>query len=63
MSLVELVPLLVAYECGELDEDGVLELFQHLVDSGIAWQLQGSYGRAAMAMIEAGVITPPTTPE
>ncbi len=42
------------YETGSLDFDQVVELFQHLVDSGIAWSLQGSYGRTAAALIEAG---------
>jgi len=47
---------IIAYEQGELDEAEVRELFQHLVDSGMAWTLQGSYGRTAAAMIEAGEI-------
>lgn len=46
-----------AYESGELDDEGIVELFQHLVNTGLAWQLQGSYGRTAVAMIKAGAIT------
>jgi hypothetical protein len=26
---------IIAYESGELDEDGTIELFQHLVDTGL----------------------------
>ena len=48
-----------AYEAGELDEDQVLDLFQALVGTGLAWQLQGSYGRTAQAMIDAGLIALP----
>lgn len=48
---------MMAYEMGKLDDDGVIELFQYLVDTGLAWQLQGSYGRTAQAMILAGLIT------
>ena len=51
------VSAIIAYECGELDEDGIIELFQHLVDNGHAWTLQGHYGRAAVNLINAGHIT------
>jgi len=48
---------IIAYEQGDLDEDETIEFFQELVDSGVAWQLQGHYGRTAVAMIDAGLIT------
>lgn len=44
------------YENGELSEDEVVELFQELVDTGLAWKLQGSYGRTAKALIDAGLV-------
>ena len=47
---------IMAFECGELDDVGVVELFQHLVDSGLAWKLQGTYGRTAKSLIDAGII-------
>lgn len=46
---------IIEYENGELDEQEVIELFQRLIDNGMAWQLQGHYGRTAAALIEAGV--------
>jgi hypothetical protein len=49
---------IIAFEQGELDEDGIIELFQQLVDSGLAWQLQGSYGRMAIALLSEGLIHP-----
>ena len=49
---------LMAYEAGQMDEDQIVEFFQELVDTGLAWQLQGSYGRTAEVLIEAGWVTP-----
>jgi fatty acid-binding protein DegV len=34
----------------------VVEAWQHLVDTGLAWQLQGWFGRRAKDLIEQGVI-------
>lgn len=57
-SSYDTVAGIIAYEGGELDQDGVVELFQHLINSGLCWQLQGCYGRAAAALIEAGLCAP-----
>ena len=37
-------------------EEQMIEAWQHLVDTVLAWQLQGSFGRQAEALIEQGVI-------
>ena len=38
-------------------EEQYLEAWQLLVDTGIAWQLQGYFGRTAQAMIDNGDLT------
>lgn len=52
----DVVGAIIAFEEGALDQDGTLELFQHLVDNGMAWTLQGAYGRTAAQLLEAGLI-------
>lgn len=42
------------YELGELEDCEVINLFQRLIDTGVAWQLQGIYGRTAIALINSG---------
>jgi hypothetical protein len=54
--MMTLFDKIIAFENGQLDDDDTVELFQQLVDSGLAWQLQGFYGRQAMDMINAGLI-------
>lgn len=49
---------IIAFEQGELDEDQIIEMFQQGIDSGLVWQLQGSYGRMAKQLIDAGYCTP-----
>ena len=48
------VALAEGFEEGTEEEQ--IEAWQHLVDTGMAWTLQGMFGRQAQAMIDAGVI-------
>lgn len=52
-----LVDWVIAYEDDRLTEQEVIEGFQRLIDTGIAWKWQGSYGRTARALIDAGICT------
>lgn len=46
--------------CGyEPTEAEQVEAWQHLIDTGLAWTLQGWFGRAAKRLIEQGVCTAP----
>ena len=47
---------LMEYEDGNMDREKVIDLFQRLVKNGMAWTLQGSYGRMAMELIRQGLI-------
>jgi hypothetical protein len=40
-------------------EEQYFEAWQHLIDTGTAWQLQGWFGRTAMDLINAGHCTRP----
>ena len=47
---------LAGIEDEDLTEEMYLEAWQYLVDTGLAWQLQGSFGRMAQQLINEGVI-------
>lgn len=38
-------------------EDEIINAWQFLIDTGIVWQLQGSFGRMATQLIENGICT------
>ena len=57
MNQMNLMSSILDYEMGILEDTEVVELFQELVNTGLAWTLQGSYGRTARDLIEQGVIT------
>ena len=48
---------IIDYEDGTLGEGEQLQLFAELIRSGLAWKLQGHYGRMAARLIDAGCIS------
>lgn len=56
-----LLDQIIQYESGDLSEDQTVDLFQALIDSGLAWTLQGHYGRTARDLIDLGYCTLPAS--
>lgn len=55
-AAADLTSLIMRHEDGDLNNIETVDLFQRLVDTGLAWRLQGHYGRAARSLIDAGYI-------
>jgi hypothetical protein len=54
----DLVQKIIDWEQGLLQEEQeVIDFFQELVDTGMAWRLQGAYGRVATALINQGLVS------
>lgn len=53
----DLVGAIMEYEQGDMSALQTLELFAHLIRTGQAWSLQGSYGRTAHTLIQGRFIT------
>ncbi|HEC60750.1 hypothetical protein LCGC14_0460880 [marine sediment metagenome] len=51
----DLIDSVIDYEMGEMPADKVTPFFQQLIDSGLAWSLQGFYGRHARSLIDSGL--------
>jgi len=52
---MDLTTQIIMYEQDELNEEETIGLFQDLIDTGMAWSLQGHYGRTAQHLIESGL--------
>jgi hypothetical protein len=44
----------VKYEADEMTTEEEVAFIQQLIDTGMAWTLQGSYGRTAESFIKVG---------
>ena len=63
MSTDEMFENMMDWEDGQLTDEETFAFFQKLIDNGMAWTLQGMYGRQAVALIEAGYCTRPEEKE
>jgi len=63
VGFVRLVDQLIAYEEGHITQDEAVAFFEHLVETGVCWQLSGHYQRVAATLIEAGLIKLPEQTE
>ena len=60
MSEHAMNPQLAIQICEQLvtaEHDEEVEAWQYLIDTGLAWQLQGWYGRTAQRLINDGYCT------
>ncbi len=53
----DLIDNIMRFEAGEMNDEEIISWFQALLDSGLCWTLQGSYGRTAKALIDQGLIS------
>lgn len=57
IEMMDLMQRVVQYESEANSLEWIVQLFADLIATGLAWQLQGRYGREAKAMIDEGIIT------
>jgi polyhydroxyalkanoate synthesis regulator phasin len=51
----DMVDKIIKYENGNMTNEETIKFFQELIDSGMAWKLQGHYGRTATHLLEEGL--------
>lgn len=56
MNHSEFIDAIIKYEAGDASTKEILDLFSYLIRTGTAWGLQGSYGRNAHALMDAGYL-------
>lgn len=53
----DFIDRILRYETGQMSYDETIVFFQTLIDTGMAWTLQGHYGRMATDLIRARLVT------
>lgn len=59
MEMTPINAVLIAEGEIETDQETQIDAWQYLVDTGLAWSLQGAFGRMAQELIDQDVITAP----
>mgnify|MGYP001327767753 CR=1 FL=1 len=54
-KLDNLLALVIIDGVVDADHDLTIKAWQHLIDTGLCWKIQGRYGRTAMRLIEDGM--------
>ena len=57
VEMMNLMERVIEYETEHHDLEWIVQLFADLIATGLAWQLQGRYGREAKAYIDNGLIS------
>lgn len=55
---MDIMDFIMAFEDGTATEEQIIEGFQGMINNGTVWKLQGTYGRTAQALIDAGHCSP-----
>jgi hypothetical protein len=58
LSGYEAVAMAEGFSSERVTKQKVLAAWQYLVDSGLAWRLQGFFGREAKYLLNEGIIKP-----
>jgi len=53
----DMVDKIIQYEAGNMNAEETIEFFQELIDTGMAYTLQGHYGRTATYLLVEGLCT------
>ena len=59
MTTMKAIDIIDGFQHGDAQE--TIAAYQHLIDAGIVWGLQGRYSRMARHLIEVGLCTAPQT--
>ena len=58
MTKTKAIDIIDGFVAGSAQD--IIHAYQHLIDTGIVWNLQGRYGRQAQHLIQIGLCTKPS---